>query len=386
LRILIFNWRDIENPRSGGAEVFTHEIARRWVDRGHRVSMVVSAFPGSVPRCTLDGIDIHRAGNHVTVYPHANRIYKKHLEGRVDLVVEGSNGLIPWYCRYYVREPLVGLRHHFGRDHSKWDFPNSVSRHMFPPPLNFFIYSAEPHIFRYYTRFPVMVVSESTRKDLLDLGATPEHVRVVSEGIDVKPVPRPSKKQGPPSFIFVSRLVRDKRVDHAIRAMQPVVKRHSDARLRVVGRGPDHQDRWLRALVKELGLEDHVSFEGFVSQERKYELLRRSHCLVITSIREGWGLVVTEANAMGTVAVGYDVPGVRDSIQDGKTGLLVPSGDVSALGDAMIRMIEDEDMRDGLARAGWEWSKSLNWDRAADVTMDAATDLVQSYYGVSLKC
>jgi glycosyltransferase involved in cell wall biosynthesis len=85
------------------------------------------------------------------------------------------------------------------------------------------------------------------------------------------------------------------------------------------------------------------------------------------SILEGFGLVVIEANARGTPAVAYDVPGLRTSIRNGETGLLVENGNVSALADAIIRMIKDTELRLRLTENALTYSKQFSWDNAAKV-------------------
>ena len=68
MNILIYNWRDIRNPAAGGAEVFTHEIARRWVERGNEVTMFTSAFAGCRKEEVVDGVRIIRDGGKYSVY------------------------------------------------------------------------------------------------------------------------------------------------------------------------------------------------------------------------------------------------------------------------------------------------------------------------------
>ena len=81
-------------------------------------------------------------------------------------------------------------------------------------------------------------------------------------------------------------------------------------------------DGYLRKKLEESKIKD-VTFYGHVNEELKYQLLSRAHLILVPGIREGWGLVVTEANAMGTPAIGYNVPGLRDSIKNDETGILV---------------------------------------------------------------
>lgn len=112
-------------------------------------------------------------------------------------------------------------------------------------------------------------------------------------------------KEAVPTLVFIGRLSANKRPDHAIRAFELLRLQVPDAQIWVIGSGPEEA-----RLRKMAG--PGVTFLGRVSEEEKRERLARAHALVATSVREGWGLVVTEAAASGTVTVGYDVPGLRD--------------------------------------------------------------------------
>ena len=99
------------------------------------------------------------------------------------------------------------------------------------------------------------------------------------------------------------------------------------------------------------------------------------------SEKEGWGLTVLEAAACGTPAVGTDVPGLRDAVRDGETGLLVPLGDAAAMAAAIGRLLEDQALRDRLGAGALHWAARFTWDAvAADISavLDAARGAVAS--------
>src|SRR5262249_9593655 len=94
--------------------------------------------------------------------------------------------------------------------------------------------------------------------------------------------------------------------------------------------------------------------------------------------KEGWGLTILEAAACGTPSVATNVPGLRDAVRDGETGLLVPAGNVAALAAAMGRVLEDTTLRERLGRAAIDWAARFTWDAAADAIsglIDAARGL-----------
>jgi glycosyltransferase involved in cell wall biosynthesis len=138
-------------------------------------------------------------------------------------------------------------------------------------------------------------------------------------------------------------------------------------RLVIVGEGDDRPR--LERIARTLGIAQAVEFAGHVSDQRKAELLQQMWCKVTTSAKEGWGLTVLEANACGTPVVASNVPGLRDAVRDGITGLLYPYGDRSALAATVVRLITDDALREKLGREAVSWSRTFTWDRAAQQTL-----------------
>lgn len=376
MRFLILNWRDINNPAAGGAEVLTHEIARRWVKWGHQVILFAPEFSGCSGSDEVDGVKIVRRGNPFSVYLHAWRYYRKNLRGKVDAVIEEYNGGRPWYTHYYVKEPKMALIHQNGRSFDEYKPKNSVAYYELPPVIRWIAYSVEAFIVSYFKKLPLLVVSESTRKDFLDLKHRPEKIHLIPEGINIEPVEEIPKKEAGPTFIYLGRLRKSKRVGHIIEAVNLVRSEYPDVQLWITGRGPRSYKKKLTKLVKKLSMGDNTTFFDFLSEEKKNKLLGKAHALVITSIREGWGLVVTEANAMGTPAIGYNVAGLRDSIDDGRTGILVESGNIDALGKAMKGFIGEPGFQERLTRNAWEWSKEFSWDLSAKECLGRINDIL----------
>ena len=83
------------------------------------------------------------------------------------------------------------------------------------------------------------------------------------------------------------------------------------------------------------------------------------------SAKEGWGIPAIEANACGTPAIAYDVPGHRDSIRDGETGLLIPYGDIKGLASAIVELVQDTELRERMSRNAPLWASNFNWDKSA---------------------
>lgn len=145
-------------------------------------------------------------------------------------------------------------------------------------------------------------------------------------------------------IVFVGRLVPKKGVDIAIRALAELPV----AALRIIGDGPLRAD--LEALVSELDLGQRVTFLGSLSRAEVAAEFRTATCIVIPSVRapdgdrDGTPTVLGESVAAGVPCIASDIAGLRDHVEDGMTGLLVPQGDVSALRTAMARLLGDPEL------------------------------------------
>lgn len=359
MKILAVNWLDRDNPQAGGAELHFFELFRRLVARGHRVTLVTSGFPGAAPRAEIDGIEVRRSGGRYGFALRARGAVRRALrEGGYDVVVEDINKL-PLYTPTLTRLPVcVIVPHLFGTTafrEASW-------------PVATIVWLAELPLPAVYRRAAFHAISESTREDLVRRGVAPERIRVIYPGVDTVGLwPDPAVGRAPePTFLYVGRLKRYKGVETAVRAIAWARERGCPLRLDIAGEGDD-RDR-LAAVVGRLQLHDAVRLRGFVAEAEKRDLLRRAWAVVLPSAKEGWGISNVEAAACGTPAVAADRPGLRESVRDGETGLLVPYGDVAALAEALMRLARAPDLVGRLGAAARRFAEGLSWEAAAAQT------------------
>jgi glycosyltransferase involved in cell wall biosynthesis len=345
MRITILNWRDRAHPESGGAENFVHEVGRRWAVAGHEVTLVSSRFHGSASHEEMEGISVVRDG-HLKTGTHHYLAPKVALRRSVPDVVLESINTVPYqlpFRRHFP--PFVSFVHQLAVD--VWD------SHL-PGPLSAAARSMERWMFHPYRGASVLTISESTAKDLREVGVMNTSM-IPQGGIGPQSL---VDKASVPTLLFVGRLTANKRPDHAIEAFRSVKTRWPEARLWVVGEG-----KLSRQLVDQSPR--GVEFLGRLGRSELLERMGRAHALLVTSVREGWGLVVTEAGALGTPTVAYDVPGLRDAVRDGVTGLLTtarPTG----LADAVHRLLEDPSNYERVRREAIAWGSAHTWDRTAE--------------------
>lgn len=333
------------------------------VQRGDHVEWFAASYPGALSEETLEGVRIVRAGRQWTVHWAAFRAYRGKLRGKFDIVVDEVN-TIPFFTPIWANVPAVMLIHQLARE---------VWWYEAPFPLNALGFLIEPLYLRLYRRVPVLTVSDSTSADLKRLGFRGS-ITIVREGLE--PITNMCVvKRSEPSFLYVGRLAPSKRIGDIFLALARFRQAMGAGTLRLVGTGSLRYQRSLMKLARRLDITQSVVFCGRVSTLEKHRLMAESHALLMASVREGWGLVVTEANACGTPAIVYDVPGLRDSVRHQSTGLIVVPRPQS-LSDAMIRVMDDPELYARLAVEGRRWSHTFSFDEAAMVVGQALDDTV----------
>ncbi len=361
MRILAVNWRDIRDPLGGGAEIHLHEILKRVAAAGHEVELVAASYPGARDEEVVDGVLVRRRGHWAVANFELPRLVRRLLRARrYDLIVEDINK-IPFYTPLYRRGvPVVAVVPHL--------FGSTVFREANPLVASY-VWAAERLIPAVYRDVDFEVISPSTRDDLVRRGIPADRVRVVYCGMEHERfvLPDPPSPGDDPLIVSWSRLRRYKSVDVALRAFARIRERKPSARLLVMGRGPD--ELRLRRLADRLGLAASVDFTGHMVWEDLVRTLHRAHVFLNPSPKEGWGLTVIEANECGVPVVASDRPGLRDSVRDGETGLLVPYGDDAAMAAAALELLDDPGRRTRMGAAAREWAHTFSWDRCAEESL-----------------
>ena len=367
MNILLVNWQDRANPHAGGAEIHLFEIFRRLVARGHRVRMICSGWKGAPSRATIDGISIERVGGRDSFALLGRRAtHRAIVAERPDILIEDINKL-PLFLATGTRLPFCAIVPHlFGATafaEASW-------------PVAAAVWAAERPLPWAYRRAGFHAISESTRDDLVARGVRPDRIRVIHPGVDSKhftPGP-PGRRSATPTFLYVGRLKRYKGIGSAIQALAVARQRRPDLRLEIAGTG-DHRPE-LEQLVASLQLDRAVGFHGFVSEERKIDLMRSAWAHVFPSPKEGWGITVIEASACGTPSLASNSPGLRDSVCHGETGFLVPHGDINGLASRMMELADSPPLVARLGGRARRFAEGLTWERTAVETEQHLQDII----------
>jgi len=350
--ILIFAWRDIKHPEVGGSEVYVHQIAKRLAKK-HRVTIFTSQ-PGNLSgRDIVDDVTIIRRGNFLTVYFWAFIYYILYFDLEMDFIVDVENGL-PFFTPFYSRKPKLMILHHVHKNQWFKQFPFPVAL------IGYFLELVVMPIA--YRRVPVVTVSPSSMKELKDIGFSDKRIFLSYNAISPK-IGKTFTKSITPLLVYVGRLKKYKRLEIALHTVKELLKEFPEIQLVVAGTGD--QETRLRELVKDEKLEKHVEIMGFVSERKKWELLQKAWVFLMPSMKEGWGITIIEAASCATPAVCFDVPGVRDSVRRGATGLLANSKDEYK--DFVRQLLVNKNLRTDLGKNGVSWSELFSWNVSAKI-------------------
>ncbi len=369
MKILLINWQDIKNPFGGGAEVHMHEIFKRIVSQGHEVTLLCCDVPGFPSEEVIDGIKVIRKGSRSLFNFIVKKEYKRlSSETKFDIVIDDINK-IPFYTPRFVKEPLIAISHHF--------FGKSIFREANIISASY-VYGAEKIVDKVYKHTPFAVVSKSTLSEFMERGFDKKNFMIIPNAIEHKQFPMKAvQKNETPTVTYFGRLKKYKSVDHLLQAFAIVKKNIPNAKLEIMGKG-DFMD-YLKSLAVKLGIADDTTFWGFVTEEQKVDLLSKSHLVVNTSMKEGWGITNIEANACGTPSVSANVPGLRDSVKPGLSGQLYEYGDIDNLADIIINILQDKHLYQQLSEGSVEWAKSFSWDKSAEMMIEYCDKVIAEF-------
>ncbi len=356
MNILCFSWRDPKHPLAGGAEQVMHEHMKGWVEAGHEVTLFSSSFKGAKRSETIDGIQIIRHGRQLLgVHMSALFWYVFLNKQKYDLVVDQFH-FIPFFTPLYVRVPKVAVIQEVAKD--LW------FRQPLPPVLRQLMggvgYLLEPFIFLFYKKVVFITGSQSAKADLQKMGISEKNINIVPHGVIIKKPKNTLSKEKIPTITFLGAVTHDKGIYDALDVFK-ILAVQGNYNFWVIGKA---EGKFLKLMKQaEREFKGRLVYWGYVSLAQKFKLLAKSHILINPSVREGWGLVNIEANAMGTPVVAYKSPGLIDSVTK-KTGIVVPKNSPQAMAEAIETLLNQPEKLNNLSTSAIDWSKKFSWEKS----------------------
>lgn len=356
MNVLWLSWKDETHPQAGGAEVVSTELRRRLIKNGHRVKLITARYEDSSVSDVISGVEIYRTGSRYSVYFKSKKLFKEKFPDWPDLIVDEMNTLPFMGYKYSTNIPCMLLTYQLAR---------SVWFYQLIHPLSLLGYLIEPVYLRLISKKYIAIAteSESTKKDLIKYGFDNSKIHVFRIGMYTKPLSEfnvnVSKR-----LIYLGSVRPMKRTLHAIKSFELAKVSIPDLTLDIAGDYSGSYGKKTLNYAKKSIFSESIIFHGKVSHEKKEELLEKSSLIVITSIKEGWGLIATEAAAYGVPAVAYNVDGLCDSIIDEETGLLASSGNTEDLSLAICTLLNNREKLERMGRKALENSRQYTFENS----------------------
>ncbi len=372
-KLLMITWRDIKSPFSGGAEILSHKILKELKNK-YDITVWSSAFPNCKRFEKIEGIQYIRMGSKKFNFigPYNWRVYFTvfrffwFTNGRkvdFDIIIEQINN-IPFLFALYGSKNTIIYINQLCRINWFYQVPKIIAL--------FGYYIFEPVYLWLLRNKKVITISSSTKNDLLKFGFKTENINIIPIGIDIKPISRFSniKKFKDFSLLSLGNIREMKRTLDQIKAFEIAKKNIHNLKLYIAGSPSGGYTAKVFDLIHKSQYKRDITYLGSVSKNQKIKILQKCHCLLVTSIKEGWGLVVTEASSQGTPSIVYNVDGLRDSVKNNKTGLICEINSPENLAEKIIKLSKNKSVYNKLKKNGLIWSRKLIYKNSAETFLN----------------
>lgn len=351
-KIDVVAWRDFDDPEAGGSELHAHRILSAWSHAGLKVCMTTSTVPGAWPFMRREGYMVTRRVGRYSIFPRTMISGVLGHLGSGDGLVEIWNGM-PFFSPLWASCPRIVFLHHVHAEMWKMVLPkgmaeagNAIEQYLAPPV---------------YRRTQIITLSSSSKREIVERLRLPaRNVTVVPPGVESHFSPGTTRSEVP-LVVAVGRLVPVKRFELLIETLVKLKPNHPELQAVIAGEG--YERPMLEELIRKEGAQEWISLPGYVDQAELIDLYRRAWVVASSSLREGWGMTVTEAGACGTPSVVTRISGHEDAVVDGVTGFLCDTTDEMV--ENLHSVLTDEVLRKRLGNTACEHASQFNWDATA---------------------
>ena len=367
LNIVWFSWKDIKHPLAGGAEVVSDSLRKKLAANGHTVTLITASYSGAIKNEKVDNIHIHRSGGRIGVYLKAWLYYRKYLKHEPDLVIDEMN-TIPFFAGLYSKQRTVLLTYQLARRvwFYQMIFPFSVIGFLLEP-LYLRILATKYRL--------VLTESQSTKNDLVRHGFKDKCIHTFRVGMEMKSPKVIPEKNNLNTILFLGALRPMKQPLEAVKAFEHAHKQIPSLRFIIAG---DNSGKYAEKVLRYISRSTHknaIQVLGRVDNETKLTLLKNAALILVTSAKEGWGLIVTEANSQGTPAIAYDTDGLRDSVLQNETGILVEKQNPVKMSMSICDLLKDRSKYELMQTKAFAFSKQFTFSNSYEDFMK----IIQGY-------
>lgn len=363
MKILWFTWKDRRNPLAGGAEVVNEELGKRLAADGHEVIFLVGGFPECDAEEVRDGFRVIRVGGKYTVFLAAFAHFRKNLKDWPDIVIDEVN-TVPFFAKFYCKQKNFLFFHQLSRE--IWFYEIFF-------PLTYIGYIGEPIYLWMLAKFnfrhgptKVLTISESTKRDLMRFGFKDENISIISVGIEIPTLSAYNFQLGTkfevPTMLSLGAMRAMKHTGDIVQVFEIAKESIPELELVMAGDSSGAYGAKVLQMIETSKYRNSIKYLGRVSAEDKVMLMQKAHVIAVASVKEGWGLIVTEAASQGTPAVVYNVDGLRDSVRDGITGMYAHENTPQGLAGAVVAILGDNAKYHKIREAAWNWSKEITFE------------------------
>jgi len=362
MNILWFTWRDITHPLAGGAEAQSSAHCKYLAAHGHTVTVLTSRYAGAKQISLLDGYKIIRVGNRYTVYVAAAIYYLRHLRSWPKIIIEEVN-TVPFLTQWYTH-PKKRFLYIYQLSRQIWF-------HEIFFPINIIGYLVEPIYLWIMRKNYVFTESQSTKEDLLRFGFKNDRIHIIPIGISQEKKLTSDKvigsqtKYKKPTILSFGAVRSMKRTLDQVRAFEIAKQSIPKLQMTICGDTPWQYGKIVLRYIKNSPYTNDIQYLGRVDKKTKIDVMNHSHLILVTSVKEGWGMIVTEAGLHGTPAIVYDVDGLRDTVIDSKTGIIVKSNTPRALSKKIVNTLADKAKYNQLRQNAIRHSKKFTYNKAS---------------------
>ena len=360
---------------------FVHSQIREYVKLGHRVRVIIPAAMGKKARngkridkplliSKADGVEMYDMR-----FLSLGKYGRKHFnENSAYAAVK-----LLWNRIFKDFKPDVIHAHTFGQDSEmgvmikkRIGCPLVVTTHGGDTTVR--VNNGELDKLRHFCKeVDVVVTVSKALEGRLRTCETATEIRTIHNGFHDEGI-RDAVEKVPCSCLQVSNLIELKQIPVTIRAFEKIYRKHPEARLTIIGRGPDRD--MLENLCRELGISDVVTFTGQLQHPDVMAHMARTQFYIMPSVREGLPISYLEAMGMGCVIVGTATEGIAEVVEDGVNGILVQPGDDETIARQVCACIEDPARANRIAQAGRKTAQGMTWNHNAQKLLALFQELI----------